>query len=71
MVKLKDILTEAAPQIRIRAGQKEAKAIINKLEKLSKIDIPSRHASKFKSAIKSAQNSVSKIENIIRMSGTL
>ena len=36
MIKLKDILTEAAPQIRIRAGQKEAKAIINKLEKLSK-----------------------------------
>ena len=62
---------EAAPQMRTKPGQTETRAIINKLEKLKKVDIPSRHASKFKSAIKSAQNSVSKIENIIRMSSTL
>jgi hypothetical protein len=62
---------EAAPQIRTKPGEKETQAIINKLEKLKKVDIPSRHASKFKSAIKNAQKSVSKIENIIRMSSTL
>ena len=65
-----EVVKEATPQMRTKPGQKETRSIINKLEKLKKVDIPSRHASKFKSAIKSAQNSVSKIESIIRMSGT-
>jgi hypothetical protein len=65
------VVKEAAPQMRTKPGQKETRAIINKLEKLKKVDIPRRHASKFKRAIKSAQDSVGKIENIIRMSSTL
>jgi|TARA_R110000744_G_scaffold344489_1_gene449914 hypothetical protein len=70
MIKLHDLL-EAAPQMRTKAGQKELRAITKKLEILKRIDIPSRHNSKFISAIKSAQKSVVNIETIIRMSGTL
>ena len=69
--KANESIGEAAPQMRTKPGQKELKAITNKLEILKRVDIPSRHASKFKGAIKSAQKSISKIESIIRMSSTL
>ena len=76
MIKLKDLVeeesvTEAAPQVRKKPGQKELTAIANKLEMLKRIDISSRHYSKFISALKSAQKSIGKIQNIIRMSDRL
>ncbi len=76
MVKLKDLITEAevneaTPQMRTKPGQKELKAISSKLESLKRVDISSRHYSKFISAIKSAEKSISKIQSIIRMSSTL
>ena len=62
---------EAAPQMRTKPGQKELQAIKNKLERLKSVDISSRHYSKFISAIKSTQNTISRIEKLIRMSSTL
>jgi len=59
------------PQMRTKPGQKELKAISSKLESLKRVDISSRHYSKFISAIKSAEKSISKIQSIIRMSSTL
>ena len=65
------VVKEASPKMRTKPGQKELRAIVNKLEILKRVDISSRHRSKFISAIKSAQKSISKIESIIRMSSTL
>jgi hypothetical protein len=65
------VVKEAAPKMREKPGQKELKSIKLQLERLKSIDISGKHASKLKSAISSTQKSISKIENIIRMSSTL
>tara|TARA_R100001369_G_scaffold68135_1_gene95760 strand:- start:356 stop:625 length:270 start_codon:yes stop_codon:yes gene_type:complete len=62
---------EAAPKMREKPGQKELKAIKNKLEILKSIDISSRHYSKLVSALKSAQSAISKVEKVIQMSSKI
>jgi len=62
---------EAAPKMREKPGQKELKAIKNKLESLKNIDISTRHYSKLVSALKSAQSAISKVEKVIQMSSKI
>ena len=66
-----ETVKEAAPKMRAKPGQKELKAIKNKLEALKDIDISTRHYSKLVSALKSAQNAISKDEKVIQMSSKL
>jgi len=68
---LKEGVNEAAPKMRAKPGQKELKAIKNKLEALKDIDISTRHYSKLVSALKSAQNAIGKVEKVIQMSSKL
>ena len=66
-----ETVKEAAPKMRAKPGQKELKAIKNKLEALKDIDISTRHYSKLVSALKSAQNAIGKVEKVIQMSSKL
>ena len=65
------MLNEASPKMREKPGQRELKSIIRQLERLKHIDISGKHESKLKGAISSAQKSIGKVENIIRMSSKL
>jgi len=65
------VVKEAAPKMREKPGQKELKSIKRQLERLKSIEISGKHISKLKSAIDSAQKSITKIEKIIMMSSTL
>lgn len=71
MKKHQSVVKEAAPKMREKPGQKELKSIKRQLERLKSIDISGKHASKLKSALSSAQKSIDKVENIIRMSSRL
>lgn len=70
-IKEEENVDEAAPKMRAKPGQKELKAIKNKLEGLKDIDISTRHYSKLVSALKSAQSAVSKVEKVIQMSSKI
>tara|TARA_R110002126_G_scaffold51666_1_gene141091 strand:+ start:25 stop:354 length:330 start_codon:yes stop_codon:yes gene_type:complete len=70
-IKEEETVKEAAPQMRAKPGQKELKAIKNKLEGLKDIDISTRHYSKLVSALKNAQNAISKVEKVIQMSSRI